>query len=381
MIIEIRKAGFINKGAQLMLYACLEKLRAAYPDATFTMAPTHLQGAQPFRKLVDVGMFPKASLYYQGWQLGRLAALVPRKIREMYGVILDRDVDIVIDAAGFSYSDQWGYHSVKELAHSAVRWKKQGTKLILMPQAFGSFTNPKIKKFINIAIANADLVMPREQTSYQYLISVAGLKSNIKQYPDFTNLIMGSIPNIYDPINHRVCLVPNYRMIDKTSDAQSRAYLAFMVNCAQWLEQRKAKPFILIHEGKNDIWLSKKISELSNNIPVLKVDCPLEVKGILGACDATIASRFHALVSALSQGVPSLGTSWSHKYHELFCDYNFQEGIVDILTPWPKIEQKLEMITEEHSHKMIANKLLSESHRLKKSTEDMWKQVLAVIGN
>ena len=379
MIIEIRKAGFINKGAELMLYACLEKLRATYPDATFTMAPTHSQGSQPFRKLVDAGMFPKAWLYYKGIQWGHLAGFVPYKVREMYGIILDHDVDVVIDAAGFSYSDQWGHQSAKELANSAVKWKKQGTKLILMPQAFGPFTNPKIKKLINIVVANADLVMPREQTSYQYLISAVGLRNNIKQYPDFTNLIMGFIPNIYDPMNHRVCLVPNYRMIDKTSDAQSRAYLLFMINCAQWLEQKKAKPFILIHEGKNDMWLGEQISKASNNIPILKVDCPLEIKGILGACDATIASRFHALVSALSQGVPSLGTGWSHKYHELFCDYKFQEGIVDILKPWPEIEQKLEMITEKHSHKMIANKLLSQSYLLKKSTEDMWKQVLAAI--
>lgn len=381
MIIEIRKAGFVNKGAELMLHACLEKLRVTYPDAIFTMAPTHSQGSQPFRKLVDARMFPKAWIYYKGIQWGHLASLVPLKVREMYGIILDHDVDVVIDAAGFSYSDQWGYQSAKELAHSAVKWKKQGTKLILMPQAFGPFTNAKIKKFIKIAVDNADLVMPREKTSYEYLVSSVGLKKNIKQYPDFTNIVTGFIPENYDPINHRICLVPNYRMIDKTSDAQSRTYLSFMINCAQWLEQKKAKPFILIHEGKNDMWLGEQISNASNNIPILKVDCPLEVKGILGACDATIASRFHALVSALSQGIPSLGTSWSHKYHELFSDYRFPEGLVDILASWPEIEKKLEMITEANSHKIIANKLHTESDLLKKSTEDMWRQVLAVIEN
>ena len=33
MIIEVRKAGFHNKGAELMLLAIVARLRAAYPEA------------------------------------------------------------------------------------------------------------------------------------------------------------------------------------------------------------------------------------------------------------------------------------------------------------------------------------------------------------
>ena len=126
MIIEVRKAGFVNKGAELMLRAIMERVQAAYPEALLTMAPTHACGAMPFRKVVDHGFYPKASLYQYGFQLGDLAKLAPRKLREMYGLVLDRDVDVVIDAAGFSYSDQWGDRSSRELAHSAARWRKQG---------------------------------------------------------------------------------------------------------------------------------------------------------------------------------------------------------------------------------------------------------------
>jgi len=127
MFIEIRKAGFINKGAELMLHAALQKLKARYPEATFVMAPTSKRAEHPFHNLVQLGFYPKASLWRYGIQWGNLANLAPRQLREMYGVVLDREVDVVIDAAGFAYSDQWGDAPTSELAQSAKRWRKNGT--------------------------------------------------------------------------------------------------------------------------------------------------------------------------------------------------------------------------------------------------------------
>ncbi len=379
MIIEIQKAGFVNKGAELMLRAILERLRATYPDAILTMAPSHPGGSQPFRKLVDAGMYPKAWLYYKGVQWGHLAGLVPRKVREMYGVILDSDVDVVIDAAGFAYSDQWGERNSRELAQSARRWRKQGTKVILMPQAFGPYTSTRIRKSIRNAVDNIDLVMPREQTSYEYLTDVTGERANIRQYPDFTNLVDGVVPEYFDRNQHGVCLVPNYRMVDKTDGSRSNAYLPFMVRCAQQLREKGAKPFILVHEGANDRWLADQISEGAGGLPVLVEDDPLKIKGILGASFATIGSRFHGLVSALSQGVPSLATGWSHKYQELFRDYGFPEGVLSVDDADSELAEKIDRLVDEPTNRQLSGSLMKESERLKSLSNAMWGEVLSVI--
>lgn len=379
MIIEIRNAGFVNKGAELMLCGILQRLGAAYPDAIFTMAPTHKGASQPFRKLVDAGMYPKASLYYKGVQWGHFAGMAPRKLREMYGVVLDRDVDVVIDAAGFSYSDQWGERSSRELAKSTRRWRKQGTKVILMPQAFGPYTSKGIRGAIRRAVDNADLVMPREKTSYKLLTEVTGERPNIRQYPDFTNLIEGVVPDYFNPTQHGVCLVPNYRMIDKTDRSQSAAYLPFMVRCAQRLAERSAQPFILVHEGAKDRWLAEQISEASGGIPILTEDDPLKIKGILGRSRATIGSRYHGLVSALSQGIPSLATGWSHKYVELFRDYDFPEGVVAVDDAEDDVALKIDRLVDPNDNQSIGDRLLEHSKRLKALSESMWSEVFLVI--
>ena len=379
MIIEIRKTDFVNKGSELMLHAIVEQIRATYPDALLTMTTTHVNSARPFRKVIDLGFYPKAWLPYFGFEFDRLVGLTPKKLREMYGIILDREVDVVIDAAGFSYSDQWGDSSSRELARAASRWRKQGTKVILMPQAFGPYAGKRIRKAIRRAVDNIDLVMPREQTSYDYLTAVTGERENIRQYPDFTNLVEGVVPEYFNRYQHGVCLVPNYRMIDKTDGLRSSAYLPFMVRCAQRLREKGARPFILVHEGANDRWLAEQISEGAGGLPVLVENDPLKIKGILGASFSTVGSRFHGLVSALSQGVPSIATGWSHKYHELFQDYGFPDGIVSLDDPDSELEDKLTMLIDEFSNRKISESLKKTSEDLKSKSKEMWKQVFSVI--
>ncbi|RJQ70884.1 MAG: polysaccharide pyruvyl transferase family protein [Desulfobacteraceae bacterium] len=380
MLIEIRMAGFINKGAELMLYATLEKMSEAYPDADFVMAPTTYKGAAPFDKRARLGFLQKAWLWGYGFQWGDLAAFTPRKFREMYGVILDREIDIVMDAAGFAYSDLWGPKSTKELARSCKRWHKRGTRLILLPQALGPFKKGKISEYIKNIAQTADLIFPRDSISYEHLTEVVGENPNIRMAPDFTNLIEGILPDNFDAQSYRFCLVPNFRMIEKTPKDQSEAYLPFMIKCARYLIKKQSGPFLLIHEGDNDLMIARKVSEGSGgNIPIVRESHPLKIKGILGACEGTLGSRFHGLASALSQGVPSLATGWSHKYKMLFRDYGFDEGLIDVMSTDAQIYEKIDLLTEHESRKRLQAKILKKANELKKQSEEMWNSVFKIL--
>ncbi|WP_313087358.1 polysaccharide pyruvyl transferase family protein [Pseudomonas sp.] len=376
MIIEIRKAGFVNKGAELMLHAALQKLKSRYPDATFVMAPTTEKSDHPYRKLTQLGFFPKASLWRYGIQWGNLANLAPRQLREMYGVVLDKEVDVVIDAAGFAYSDQWGDEPSIELAQSAKAWARNGTRVILLPQALGPFTTEKIQAAMKTVVDNVDLVFARERVSYEHLTRLTGERDNVRQAPDFTNLISGVLPADFDVEQNRFCIVPNCRMLDKTDQQTRDAYLPFLITCTRYLLEKGAKPFVLVHEGKGDLALAEQVSAAVGGIPIVRESGPLEIKGILGACSGTLGSRFHGLVSALSQGVPALATGWSHKYQMLFEDYGFPEGLVQVTSDEAEIKRKLDLVTDDSAR--IAALIQARTAALKQQSEQMWEQVFAV---
>ena len=380
MFIEIRKAGFINKGAELMLYAVLYKMQEAFPEAKFVIAQGHNNSSAPYFKRAKLGFYQKAWLWKYGFQWGHLAILLPGIIREMYGLVLERETDIVIDAAGFVYSDQLGTKYTSELARSAKFWKNHGIKSILLPQAFGPFSSDQIKKNIKTAVDNIDLICPRDPISYKHLTDIVGERPNIRIFPDFTNLLDGIVPEYFDASGHQFCLVPNYRMIDKATKEQSKAYLPVMTECIKYLLEKKQKPFILIHEGEDDEMLARQLAQkVKSDLPIIKESNPLKIKGILGSCQGTIGSRFHGLVSALSQGVPSLGTSWSHKYRMLFKDYDFEEGLIDILDKKEEIKKKIDMIIDPVTKNKIRTTINARSEKLKKKTEEMWCTVFSIL--
>ena len=92
-----------------------------------------------------------------------------------------------------------------------------------------------------------------------------------------------------------------------------------------------------------------------------------EIKGIIGQCDLFIGMKMHANIAALSQGVPSIGLSYSYKFRgimgmlgqeECICDcatVTLEEVISKINSVW----EKRESIREELESKLAGVKELS----------------------
>lgn len=360
-----------------MLRTVVSLLRRDFPEAKLAMTPGW---NAPFIRRAQLGLYQK--IWYQRFRVPfwRLARLIPAKLRNCYGLVMDSEVDVVIDASGFRYGDQWGEQMSRKAAKSIKRWKRQGTKVVLLPQAFGPFTSKLIRKHLETIIGNSDLVFTREKSSHENVSTVVGERSHVQIAPDFTNLIDGERPPYFEAGENRVAIIPNYRMVDKTDTETTSRYVPFLAACARAVIENGGSPFLLIHEGRNDVWLAEQVNaHLNDRLEILEEPDALRLKGLIGGCSGVISSRFHGLVSALSQGVPALGTGWSHKYSELFRDYGFEDGIMDIRADNDEIRGKIELVTRPDSRAALSEKLLAVAREQKAASAAMWAEVVKVI--
>lgn len=378
MYCEIRKVGFINKGAELMLLAAVEQLSARCPDLKLVMKAGRNNSHEPYLSRAKLGLFQKPWAWKGEYQLGDLFKYMPEKYRDMFGIVLDKELDIVLDGSGFSYSDQWGVKAIKELVRSAERWKKNGTKLIMLPQAFGPFGDelkPYAKRFIELA----DIVYVRDEVSLKHMREIAGDIEKIKLSPDFTNLVEPSRSGLEDSLRGKISIVPNYRMVDKGENSSESSYLKFMVASVKHLFASGEQPYLLVHEGEKDLMLAKQIQSQIPGIEIITESDPLKIKSIIGVSKALVGSRFHSLVSALSMGVPVLATGWSHKYEMLLADYGIEGSLLDVHADENTLKSKLELIVNKVEYDRTKETIVAKSNVIKQNVTLMWNEIESFI--
>jgi polysaccharide pyruvyl transferase WcaK-like protein len=54
-----------------------------------------------------------------------------------------------------------------------------------------------------------------------------------------------------------------------------------------------------------------------------------QIHQVINSCDAHVVSRFHAMVAALSSGIPVLVIGWSHKYLEVMERFGQEDMVID----------------------------------------------------
>ncbi len=376
MIIELRGVEFVNKGAELMLHAIIHQIKEEMPDTLFAMEKS---GRIPASKLKEHGIFQKFSL--SKLNPDKLGGLVPEGIRKNAGFVLPREIEVVLDGSGFAYGDQWGGQKAgARLADHIAPWKKQGKKVIMLPQAFGPFTDAALVEKMKTILRHADLVFARDKISYEYLQQLSSDSQNIILKPDFTNLIKGTLPADFDRSSCEVAIIPNSKMIETAGKEEGEAYVPLLSRLINIIIELGHKPFFLIHESQSDAAIAEETNrQINHQLPVIREEDALHVKGIIGSSRAVVTSRFHGLVSCLSQAVPCLTTGWSHKYEMLLQDYQYPEGLVDVHSDDGTLRQKATLILTEPSTTLIREKLTEQGARQKQLSREMWQEVFEVI--
>ncbi len=366
-----------NKGAELMLYAILQEIERKFPDATVFIPRSRIpQGLDYVKSPLDIRFIPYESLESK-LRLTSVFRILHLPYGLMPNMLAMGKIDYYLDGSGFKFSDQFK-HSSKYLwllKSQLMVLKTKGTKIVLLPQAFGPFENQINKSIMDVFNKSASILMPREQVSYDYIKESHLVDmEKVKSFTDFTSIVEGEFPQKYSSLKNGVCIIPNKQMINKGA-ISTEDYLELLSTIINEVKKTGKTVFLLNHEGKDDKDLCEYLqSQMTEKIDIVTGLNALEVKGLIATSYLVISSRFHGVASSLNSCVPCLATSWSHKYKELFKDYNQY----DCILPLNDLSRSLKMVRDmlnEENNKKIRHELSKVVPLIQKETRLMWNIV------
>ena len=372
-----------NKGAELMLYAILQEIERKYPDSDVYLPVDSVRQGLAYIS-TSLNLHYKPIQVFRDWATRNHIKGVFRRLhipdiiwRDIYYV---KGTDYLIDGSGFHYSDVWNHsHLLMQERKLLMKVnKRHGVKIVLMPQAFGPLQSQKIKDGLAEVDRYADIIMVRDNVSMTYLEKSALLSSHkVKRFTDYTSLVEPVIPAGYEHLYDGVCIIPNGRLFDK-GNYTFEEYLTFVQGVIKIAKKYHKVPYLLNHEGVADTEIANQIIECMEE-PIDFVDNlnALEVKGIISTAYLVVSSRFHGLASSLNTLVPCLATGWSHKYAELFHDYDIENTIIDFSDCDNAIDKVAELL-EESANNAFRKHLSTKVPKIKENVRKMWDEIWAI---
>lgn len=368
----------VNKGAELMLYAILQEVERVSPDAkVFLPHYVGAKGAASLKTSLDVSLKPghkvitlARKVHLTG--LLRKLHMLPDFLDDFYPV---RGADCFIDSSGLLFSDQMNLQKrqVDRWRRLLEKYRRQGTRIVFMPQSFGPDAKPQTAAALDMLCRNADVIMPRDSVSAGFLEKHVIDRDRVFQYPDFTSSVEGTVPAGLQHLEGRVCIVPNMRMTDRGACTFDE-YVNCIASVIKTVREMGFQEYLLVHE-KNDAALASACAKaLTPQAEVIDGLDSLEVKGLISTARLCVTSRYHAAASALNTCVPCLATGWSHKYAELFREYGVDGALLDAHDTDACVRSVREYLDAEKNAEVRAH-LEKAVPAVRQKTVEMWNVI------
>lgn len=361
-------AEFANKGAEAMTLTVIAELSSRLKNAQFYFRRGAVGGTEDefLRRGIHAMDNPSYTLL-----LRRIIAKAHRVPALLTG-ISDRghrwlvpellSLDGVLDVSGYAYGDTpWGRARSQEVAAYCTFARILGVPCIFLPQAFGPFREDDDWLFYRQALRTATLVFARDQESHNEVIRIlrGTRQDQVRRCVDMAFSFCGTAESDARqllfrhaiPSRRLMVLVPNMRVYERTSGhGLDNVYVASLIAAVELAASHALDVLLLPHETrpeKGDVRDDRILVEMVRGAvanagvhTIPKTLSAAELKGIIGLATVVVASRYHALIAALSQAVPACAIAWSHKYRELFAHFQLQDMVLEAELCSPAAIQK-----------------------------------------
>ncbi len=372
-----------NKGAAAMLQSSIKQLEQAYgsrlninlmsvyTDEDRVQCPhdfVKIIPAQPQRMLFLV--FPCAVLYYLfRWCPPLRGVLLQNQVLKAYA-----GTDLVVDEAGISFADSRGFIMNTYAFVCAAVPMLLGIPVMKYAQAMGTFSNVYNRFLSKWILPKEKLVLARGRVTYEHL-KEAGIGNNVKLCADGAFTMPPDLAAARRV--HRACIQAGFShaaglsissVVERRCKKAGIDYCGIMVSFIAYLVKQGYQVYLFANAARihsrqprnNDLMtgdaiyqayqnmqgripkqIQKQIQERPEEAGPAFVNGLLwehremdaeEVREYIGHCELLIASRFHAMVFALSKQVPVMLVGWSHKYQEVMDQFGLGAYAVDYST-------------------------------------------------
>lgn len=333
--IIIAGGGLVNKGAQAMTLISICELKNKFPDHRILLLAWNTSPEERKRHAIyDLELLAVPPLKFSD------AAHNPLK-KAMYALRygktftevdeIYRNTDLLIDVSGYALGSNWPEKVCNDYLDNIEHALAYDIPIYLMPQSFGPFdfqdeAGKRIEERIRKLLPRIKLICAREEEGYQELLGHYGLEKNTILCKD---IVLASRIHDYTPALRKkpeyvlpeipeqsMCVIPNVRVGDNgVNDIEKLYRAAIEAGLAQGLTV-----YITYHSTQDkELCASLKAAFAEDNRVVLMEhdhSC-IEFNELVKKFHFVAASRFHAIVHALKNGIPCIALGWAVKYIDL----------------------------------------------------------------
>ncbi len=338
-----------NKGAAAMLESAVQQIGRRDPSARFVLLSMYprsdaAQNPYPSMSVLDASPLRLGLLLNPAAVLHRLLPPLRRRIEAAVPEIRAlATADVLLDQGGITFVDGRGKFLIYNVA-SILPAVIMGTPVMKCAQALGPFRSVLNRAAARALLPRMAAIVSRGAVTHEHLERL-GLR-NVHRGADlaFTLEITPKDEAVADlPFfdgGDVVGFAPSV-VLRRAADAAGEDYVGQVAAMIDHVTQVLGRPALLLahsaraHTTKthnNDLPLCREIyARLAAPEKVHFPDAELgsqELRALIGRCDVFVASRFHAMVSSLAMGVPTLVLGWSHKYREVLDMFGLAEWAV-----------------------------------------------------
>ncbi|WP_062077289.1 polysaccharide pyruvyl transferase family protein [Demequina globuliformis] len=338
-----------NKGAAAMLESAVTHLTARHPDVHIThlsMYPGSDADLNPYANVtvMDASPLRLGVLINSGALAWRFAPFLRDAIRRTVpevGAIADADV--LLDQGGITFVDGREKYLVYNVA-SILPALNTKTPVVKCAQALGPFEGSLNRWAARTFLPKMAAIVSRGAKTQEHLDGLGLTNTTPGADLAFTLELSDTDVQRADAVagtffdSGDVVGVSPSQVLRAAAEARGEDYVGEVAAQIDILTEELGRPVYLVAHSTR----SKDDKLHNNDLPVCRailarVKSPEKVffpdgelssqvlRSLIGRCDLFVASRFHAMVSSLAMGVPTLVLGWSHKYREVLDMFGLAE--------------------------------------------------------